>query len=333
MANPVPTNLVMGFLGVGKTTAIRRLLEDHPAGERWAVLVNELGEVGIDGELLATDGVAVKQVPGGCLCCVTAGAFAAGLAQLVRETRPHRLLIEPSGIGHPTQVIAELTSGDLARGLDLRATVTLVDARKLADKRYLEHPVFTDQLEVADVLVANKLDTYGDADRERFYNLVRAAAPPKAAAVMVEGGRFPRTLLDQPRGAREARFPAAHDQRSHHHDALPSSPAEEGWLRVEGHATDAHTVGWRIDGGKRFVRRCLEEWVAGLGDVRVKGVVATDAGWRAVNVADGETRWSPHEPAAESRLEVIAFGPLAGLDAAELDRGLRGCAAGGNRGG
>ena len=66
MTSPIPTNLVLGFLGVGKTTAILDLLKKKPEGEVWAVLVNEFGEVGIDGALLETEGAFVREVPGGC---------------------------------------------------------------------------------------------------------------------------------------------------------------------------------------------------------------------------------------------------------------------------
>lgn len=319
----------MGFLGVGKTTAIRGLLERHPAGERWAVLVNEFGQVGIDEQLLAPGGVAVKQVPGGCLCCVSSAAFGAGLVQLLREHRPHRVLIEPSGIGHPTQVIHQLSGDDFASALELRASITLVDARKLADDRYTTHPAFIDQLELADVVVGNKLDAYEAVDRERFTDKARAFDPPKQAVMMVEQGRFPLELLDAPRLVRHGRFPAAHAHHLHGDgtDTDCARPADDdGWLRVEGVAADAHSVGWRIRDAVRFRRAGLEAWLSGLAGHRVKGVVATDAGWLAVNLADGVLKMTPAGGAAESRLEVIAFGTR--LDAGALDRALRRCAAG-----
>lgn len=332
MAKPVPANLIMGFLGVGKTTAIRGLLARHPTAERWAVLVNEFGQVGIDEQLVAGGGVAVKQVPGGCLCCVSSAAFAAGLVQLLRQHRPHRVLIEPSGIGHPTQVIHQLTGADFATALELRASITLVDARKLADPRYTGHPAFTDQLEEADVVVGNKLDGYTAADRHRFMDMARAFDPPKEAVTMVEQGRFPLELLDAPRRVRQGRFPDAHD---HHHGegvaAHRVGPAgagegEDGWLWVEGVAADTHSVGWRIPDSVRFRRARLEAWLAGLVAHRVKGVVATDAGWLEVNLADGVLQMVPAAGALDSRLEVIAFGSH--LDGAELDRSLRHCVMG-----
>ena len=105
----IPANLVTGFLGVGKTTAIRNLLEQRPEIERWAVLVNEFGEIGVDGGLLADTGVALEEIPGGCLCCVSAQMFTVGLNRLIRQQDPDRILIEPTGLGHPAQIIRTLT--------------------------------------------------------------------------------------------------------------------------------------------------------------------------------------------------------------------------------
>ena len=94
------TNLITGFLGSGKTTSILHLLAQKPADEKWAVLVNEFGEVGIDGALLADSGALLKD-PGGCMCCVNGLPMQVGLNTLLRQGKPDRLLIEPTGLGHP----------------------------------------------------------------------------------------------------------------------------------------------------------------------------------------------------------------------------------------
>ncbi len=102
ISRPIPTNLILGgFLGVGKTTAILDLLRQKPeGGETWAVLVNEFGEVGIDGAILETEGGAVvREVPGGCMCCVAGGLpMQIGLNQLIARAKPDRLLIEPRAL-------------------------------------------------------------------------------------------------------------------------------------------------------------------------------------------------------------------------------------------
>src|ERR1700761_164144 len=98
----IPTNLITGFLGVGKTTAIRHLIDQKPVGERWAVLVNEFGEVGIDGAIIESAGgtdVAVSEIAGGCFCCSSEAPIEFSLMELIRQTSPNRVLIEPTGLG------------------------------------------------------------------------------------------------------------------------------------------------------------------------------------------------------------------------------------------
>ena len=108
----VPTNIITGALGVGKTTFIKQLLQSKPANERWAVLINEFGEVGIDGAMLrsASQSVFIKEVPGGCMCCSSGLPMQVALNQLLAQAHPHRLFIEPTGLGHPKEVIQILKS-------------------------------------------------------------------------------------------------------------------------------------------------------------------------------------------------------------------------------
>ena len=101
---PIPTNLITGFLGVGKTTAVIDLLSRKPPGSRWAVLVNEYGEVAIDGALIegsGPDGVTVREVGGGCVCCASAPYLPVALHFLLLDAKPERLIIETTGLGHP----------------------------------------------------------------------------------------------------------------------------------------------------------------------------------------------------------------------------------------
>lgn len=100
---PIPTNLITGFLGSGKTTAINRLLEHRPDGERWSIFVNEYGIVTVDELLIDSEcpEVNVQEVGGGCLCCTVAFAFDAVFSQFIRRSKPDRLLLEPSDAGHP----------------------------------------------------------------------------------------------------------------------------------------------------------------------------------------------------------------------------------------
>jgi hypothetical protein len=129
------TNLITGFLGSGKTTSILHLLAQKPADEKWAVLVNEFGEVGIDGALLADSGALLKEIPGGCMCCVNGLPMQVGLNTLLRQGKPDRLLIEPTGLGHPKQILDILTAAVYEPWIDLRATLCILDPRQLLDEK------------------------------------------------------------------------------------------------------------------------------------------------------------------------------------------------------
>lgn len=152
-------NLITGFLGSGKTTLLCHLLAARPSGENWAVLVNEFGEIGIDGALLADRGATLKEIPGGCLCCVNGLPMQVGLNMLLKS-KPDRLLIEPTGLGHPRQVLEMLSAPVYQSWLQLNATLTLLDARQLADPRIVANENFRDQLAAADLVIANKRDCW-----------------------------------------------------------------------------------------------------------------------------------------------------------------------------
>jgi len=125
----VPTNIITGFLGVGKTSTILHLLKHKPVTERWAVLVNEFGEIGIDGGLIegqASDNkVFIREVPGGCMCCASGVPMQVALNQLLSNAKPDRLLIEPTGLGHPKEVLQVLSSEHYSKVLSLQKTMYL----------------------------------------------------------------------------------------------------------------------------------------------------------------------------------------------------------------
>lgn len=153
-------NLITGFLGSGKTTTICHRLTQKPEDEVWAVLVNGFGEVGIDGALLSDSGAVLKEIPGGCMCCVNGLPMQIGLNMLLQQKKPHRLLIEPTGLGHPKQILSLLTAESYQPWLSLQASLCLLDARQLQDARYRENENFRDQLAATDIIIANKQDTY-----------------------------------------------------------------------------------------------------------------------------------------------------------------------------
>ena len=167
MLQNIPTHVIAGPLGAGKTSLIKHLLAQRPANERWAVLINEFGQIGLDAALLtqADDGIALGEVAGGCLCCVNGAPFQVGLGRLLRKAKPDRLFIEPSGLGHPVQVLKQLREAPWQDVLAVQPCVLVLDAQALAAGKPLPEAQ-REALASAGLLVLNKDETLDAAQRE-----------------------------------------------------------------------------------------------------------------------------------------------------------------------
>lgn len=303
------TTLVTGFLGSGKTTTLRHFLSHKPADEKWAILVNEFGEIGVDGALLADSGALLKEIPGGCMCCVNGLPLQIGLNTLLTRNRPDRLLIEPTGLGHPAQILALLASDTYHNWLQLRATLCLLDARQLSQPRYHDNENFRSQLAAADIVVANKQETYADADRQSLAAWWRTNADGRALFT-VSHGQLPLTLLDSPRANLRTLSPGAGHQ--HQHAAPPAGlaalrlPDNQGWRRALNQGQGYHACGWIFAGATRFDTLGLLEWVRLAPVERIKGVLRVSEGTLRVNRQGHylHTETLP-QPPADSRIELI----------------------------
>ncbi len=273
------------------------------------MLVNEFGEVGVDGALLAAQSVIVQEVAGGCLCCVAAPAFTTGLNRLIRQHRPDRILIEPSGLGHPAQVLDTLTGPLYGTVLEVRATLCLMDARHLASPRHREHPNFQDQIHLADVLIANKRDLYAAEDFNAFEQFAASLRPPKKKLACVSQGHLDSGWLDLGRAVdRQAAFPEAHAFLVETGAADIASAADDDWQLIEGFADGYHHAGWRVQQRRPWSREVLTTQLNAIAVERRKGLFETDRGWYACNQAD----WSKLAAADDglARLELIDAEPL-----------------------
>lgn len=283
-AENLPVNLITGMLGAGKTTLIRQLL-GHAADERWAVLVNEFGEVGLDGDWLAASGAQVREVAGGCMGCTAAVALRVTLNRLIRETRPTRLLIEPSGLGHPAELLRLLRDPVYQGVLDLGATLCLIDPRRLGDARFAQSPLWLQQLACADVLVGTRADLW-DAAAEQHWQALCAQHPQLPAVRSAHRG-LDAAWLAAPRR------PAA------------SAPV----FTLSAPLTRWDACGWQLPSGWQVTETALRRWLASFSWERIKGELAAVgcAGWRLDAVA-GEITLLPLEYRPASRIQVIVSG-------------------------
>jgi G3E family GTPase len=300
-------HVVTGPLGAGKTTAIRAALRQRPAGERWAVLVNEFGEIGVDGAVLeAEGGIAVRQIAGGCVCCVAGPQLRVALTRLLREERPTRLFIEPSGLASPASILDLLRSEGVREAVDVGVTVALIDPERWAAGRYDDDDAVLSQLDCADVVVAHKVDRASPAALEAFEARVAALWPPKLAA-----------------------WRAAHGGLGDAWWAVPAQVAS-GWRFAapsSGHADPVEGRGAVWPPEVVFDRRSAEAALRGAlaaegGVLRLKGVLRTTGGWRLAQSDGEQLTVEPSAHRRDSRVEVLASATSVGAVWAQLKRDL-----------
>ncbi|VXD04757.1 Cobalamin biosynthesis protein CobW [Pseudomonas sp. 8Z] len=302
MLSQIPTHLIGGPLGAGKTSLIRHLLAQKPAHERWAVLINEFGQIGLDAALLeqGDDGIALAEVAGGCLCCVNGAPFQVGLGRLLRKARPERLLIEPSGLGHPAQLLAQLRQPPWCGVLAVQPPLMVLDAAALAAGEPMAE-VQRQALPEAGLLLLNKSEALDEAQRARI-----AAELPDVPLRWSEQGRLELSALpgvsvqaaaallpsDLPTGA----VGLAQVWRSAAEPICQVQAQAEGW-----------SIGWRWQPSQRFDLAQVSRWLQDLPWRRAKAVLQGAEGWRALNAVHGQgpLLWVPSEWRKDSRLELI----------------------------
>ncbi len=328
----VPTNLITGFLGVGKTTTILNLLAQRPANERWAILVNEFGEVGIDGAIIegsGADGVVVSEIAGGCFCCSSNEPLDFTLIELVHQAQPHRVLIEPTGLGHPAAVLETLRGPWFRELIDLRATICVADPADFANPRVADSPVYQDQLHMADIVLVNKTDTAPPEQTAAFLQHLRELFPPKLKVVCTTNGVCEATLLDADISAeRVPLFPNAHPPQ-----AVPATPPHAGTMtmllpghpiRKETPQGDRAACGWLFSPFDRFGKLALMELLGGSLDVhRLKGVFNVGNEWLLFNRVGGDLTCESIPYCRDSRVEVILDQPCFNWD--EFEKSLLKC--------
>ena len=311
-----PITVITGFLGAGKTTLVHRWLAEFARGEV-AVVVNEQGDIGVDGELLADRVKTLVEITGGCVCCTTQGELVRALETLASQSPPfRRILVETSGAASPIGVLRALAAGGGTGTLSLDGVVTVVDATRA--EHLIEHDLAIEQIGCADIVVLSRTDSCHAEALARARGIVTSK---NGAALVVSAARGQLTAPDaSPLEALLARRHTEFPKRD-----WPASPSHAG--------RPYESVSLTIDGcvdGERFADYMETELARFSGRLfRTKGILGVDGMDQRmivqgvadlVEVSFGAP-WGDVAPT--SRLVVVGFG----LDREALGKGFAECAA------
>ena len=249
----IPVTIVTGFLGSGKTTLIRHVLETA-RGRRLALIINEFGDVGVDGTILRSCGIDtcpdenIVELANGCLCCTVADDFIPAIeALLARTPQPEHIIIETSGLALPKPLVKAFDWPDIRTRLTVDGVIAVVDGAAVAAGRFADDPaklaaqraadgaidhenpleeVYEDQLLCADLVVLNKADLLTADETQRVIAEIRAAVPRAVKVVEAREGRVdPSVLLGLTAAVEDdlAQRPSHHDtEAGHDHDDFES---------------------------------------------------------------------------------------------------------------
>ena len=343
----IPATIVTGFLGSGKTTLLRHIL-DNADGRRIAVIVNEFGELGIDGEILKGCGIgcddegneregALYELANGCMCCTVQEEFFPVMKKLASlRDRIDMVLIETSGLALPKPLVQAFQWPEISTVFTVDSVVTVVDGPAAASGQFAENPaavdaqrradpnldhesplheLFEDQLSAADLVVLNKSDLMDDAARAQVEALVRGEIPPEVKIFTATEGRLPMALLLGQGRAAETTI----DGRTSHHDHEEDHDHDE---------FDAHVIELPPVDRDRLLA-ALGRMVEQHTIYRVKGFAAIPGKPMRLLLQGGGRRFDHHfdrrgAAGEDQRTRLVFIG--ADLDAAALHSGLAGVA-------
>ena len=166
-------DIISGFLGAGKTTFIKKLIEDVFPGERLVLIENEFGEIGIDGGFLKDAGVEITEMNSGCICCTLVGDFSKALQKVLVDYTPDRVIIEPSGVGKLSDVVKAIEGVKDEADIEIDGRITVVDGKKA--KIYLKNfgEFFNNQVEHASTIVISRTQMMTDEKVEECVHMLR----------------------------------------------------------------------------------------------------------------------------------------------------------------
>ena len=281
---------------MGKTTAIRHWLHEASDDCFTAVLVNDFGPMGMDQLILEDDldesKCRVLMVPGGCVCCTAAGDFSSGMQRILQIDGVQRVLIEPSGIASPGDLIDTMRAMRSQYPIEIRPVVGIVDV-SLFDRDLPGASKAT--IDAGDIVIGNRADLASDDAITAFESMMARTYPPKLKSLVCTNGKVPIAVLDLD-GAGEAegdRPLLSTPSHAHELDAVSSGLCLDASLQ------------FRLDGLLKLVES-LAATSGESGILRLKGVFNTDQGWKLIQIAGGRVTRESTAYRRDNRMDWIA---------------------------
>ena len=310
-------DIISGFLGAGKTTLIKKLLQEAFQEEQVVLIENEFGEIGIDGGFLKEAGIEIREMNSGCICCSLVGDFGASLKEVIEKYHPDRILIEPSGVGKLSDVIRAVKDVQEETGLVLNSYTTVVDAKKC--KMYMRNfgEFFNNQVEYAGAIIMSRTDIVDEEKAMQSMELLRGLNA-KAAIITTPieklDGKKLLEVMEHPVSLEQEMMdeevcPECGHVHEHHHDHECGC----GHDHHHHHHADEVFTSWGRETIKKYSRENLEKILETLSGseeygviLRAKGMLpAEDGTWIYFDMVPEETEIREGAPEYTGRLCVI----------------------------
>ena len=333
-------DIISGFLGAGKTTLIRKLIEEAFAGQQIVLIENEFGEIGIDGGFLKDAGVNITEMNSGCICCSLVGDFGEALHKVMEQFAPDRIIIEPSGVGKLSDVRRAVENVAEDCDLEVNSLVTVADATKV--KMYMKNfgEFYNNQVESAGTIVLSrtqkltqeKLDAAIAMIREKNDDATIITTPwddisgKQIVETMEHSVSLAHDLLEEVEEEHEHHHhhdhdhDHDHDEHEHHHQDHDHDHDDHGHHHHHhhhhGHDADEVFVSWGAETARKYTAEELVGMLETLGDtsvyglvLRAKGMVSrADGTWLYFDMVPGEHELRDGQPEVTGRLCVIGSG-------------------------
>jgi G3E family GTPase len=293
-------DIISGFLGAGKTTLIKKILDERKPGQVIALIENEFGDVGIDGDILQEQGIAVEEIYSGCICCTLLGNFERALLELIQKYNPDRIIIEPTGIAKLSDV--ERACISVQERDDVQPGMRIVVVNATNYDRYMNGwpEFFTDQIEHAKTIVFSRSQLADAQTLETAASAIRRINPAAKQITTPWEDVSAETIIRV--AERDVAMSLEHELKHHHGEACTCGHHHEEHHHEEhhhehehGHSADEVFEVWGIETPRTFAKENLELALQKLDGgafgtvLRAKGIVQLDDGtWTQFDFVPGE---------------------------------------------